>query len=402
MNKIKSIFSTIAIVICSYFKGLRKVDLNKVKKGSILIPYANIFGDIVLLLDCIDEFDKLYPKDKGYDVTFICRPSIKKFILSIYPDCKLKLVTVDWAKFTRDYSYYKEVVEQYVDVYEKVIVPYDHTATNDFFVRSIYAKEKITQDYDIPHKKYGLTYLVGRNTYTQMITVNKNISVLERQRILINTLGNKDFKSRMPYIKPLEVEKISVPDSYIVLAPTASYPPKRWELTKFAATADYFVDKYGCKVCICGGNEEPDIFCKMADIVKHPEMLVDCVNRTNFAQWAELMRGAKIAICNDSASYHLAAAVRTPAVCIAGDFACVNAPLYEPDIIEEYDRVPTVVYRKMPCEGCRYIGYHYGYSNKQCLDEIKKGNAILCVQMIGFDEVIAECEKLISKYNVDF
>lgn len=402
MNKIKTIISEILIVLLSYFRGKRKKNIGRVKKKTVLIPYANIFGDIVLFLDCIDEFEKIYPKEKGYDVRFICRPEIKKFLLTVHPGCTLRIETVDWTKFARDYSYYNKIIKKYNEVYDIVIVPYDHTVTNDFFVRSIRAREKISQDYDIPHNKKALQYILGCGTYTRMITVNKNISVLERQRILINQLGNTGFRSHMPYIRPLKCEPINVPAVYALICPTASYPPKRWPIEKFAEAADYLIDKYGCKICICAGNEEPDIFEKISSLVKHKSELKDYVSKTSFAQWAELIRGARIALCNDSAAYHLAAAVRTPAVCIAGDFACVNAPLYEPDIINSEDRIPLVLYKKMPCEGCRYIGYRYGYGNEECTSEMKKGNSLECIQNITAKEVIDGLESQIKKYNIQF
>lgn len=400
MEEIKTIISEACIVLSSYIKGKRKIIGNIEAEKTILIPYANIFGDIVLLLDCIDEFDKLYPANEGYSVKFICRPAVKKFLLAVYPECTLDIEVVDWYKFSRDYGYYKKVINKYSGLYEKVIVPYDHTVTNDFFVRSVMAKEKITQEYNISHKKTALEYILSKGTYNRLITVDKNISVLKRQKVLVNELGNKSFKSHMPYIKSHAEGCIDTPELYAVICPTASYPPKSWGIDNFAAIADYLVEHYGIKICVCGGNEEPDVFDKLKLKVIHKNALVDYVDKTSFSQWIELMRGAKLAICNDSASYHLAAAVRTPAICVAGDFACVNAPYYEPDVVIPEDRVPTVLYKKMPCEGCRYVGYRYGYGNPECTRLIKNGDKLFCVKEISVQQMIDAIKENVERYKL--
>lgn len=402
VDKIKTIINEILIVLYSLIMGDKKTSEDNLQEKIILIPYANIFGDVVLLLDCIEEFEHLYPASEGYKVVFVCRPAIKKFLLTIYPQCTLNNEVVDWTRFARDFKYYLDVLHVYDACYEKVIVPYDHTVTNDLFVRSVRAKEKITQDYDISHNEKALSYILGKNVYSKMITVDKNISVLKRQRVLINELGNKTFKSRIPYIKPLKAKQMALPKVYAVICPTASYPPKCWPIDRFAKVADYLSEKYNCSVCVCGGNENPGIFEKISALTNDNTVLIDMLDKTDFAQWAELMRGARIALCNDSASYHLAAAVRTPAVCVAGDFACVNAPLYDPDIISANDKVPIVLYNKMPCEGCRYIGYRYGYGNDKCTEMIKNQGILKCVYDIDLSEVLGAIDMQIEKYHIDF
>lgn len=399
-GKIKKIINIICVVLHSLLIGNKMSCKIETDKKIILIPYANIFGDIVLFLDCIDEFSRIFPASEGYKVVLVCRPAIKKFLQTIYPHCDLCIETVEWGRFTRDYNYFLDVIKKYNENYEKVIVPYDHTVTNDIFVRCINAKEKITQEYEITHNRHSLSYLLGKGIYTKVITVDKNISVLKRQRILINELGNTSFVSRIPYISKLTCKEIEMPDYYAVICPTASYPPKSWPIDRFAKVADYIYESFGCPVCVCGGSENPSVFEKLKSKVNKSTVLIDMVDKTDFTQWTELLRGARLAVCNDSASYHLAAAVRTAAICIAGDFACVNAPYYDSDIVGPSDKVPVVLYNKMPCEGCRYIGYKYGYGNKSCEKEIKEKSLLKCVDEISTNRVISSINALNKKYEL--
>ena len=400
ITKIKKLINETFVVLYSLLIGNKNTPKNETDEKIILIPYANIFGDIVLFLDCIDEFNRIFPVSEGYKVVFVCRPAIKKFLQTIYPQCDLYIETVDWTRFTREYKYFLEVIKKYNDNYEKVIVPYDHTVTNDIFVRCINAKEKITQDYEIPHNRHALSYILGKGIYTKMITVDKNISVLKRQRVLINELGDISFESRIPYIPKLDCKELELPDYYAVICPTASYLPKSWPIDRFAQVADYIYETFNCPICICGGNENPGIFEQLNSKVNESTVLIDMIAKTNFAQWTELMRGARLAVCNDSASYHLSAAVRTASICIAGDFACVNAPNYDPDIVSDLDKIPVVLYNKMSCEGCRYIGYQYGYGNSSCKKEIKERSLLKCVDEISTDRVIDSINTLNNKYEL--
>ncbi len=62
---------------------------------------------------------ELYHKQRGYGVTMICLPSIKKFLTDVasIPD-SLNIETVDFKEFVNNYQYFKEVVGQYREYVE--------------------------------------------------------------------------------------------------------------------------------------------------------------------------------------------------------------------------------------------------------------------------------------------
>ena len=402
-EKIITLSNVAAILAESFIRGILKCKRIKTDSQEILIAYSNVVGDSIAFLDVINEFDKMYPKSQGYDVKFLCRPVTKKLYNDVFPECTLNIVPIDWTKFTRSYRYYCSVIRRFGGVYSKVIVPYAHTRTNDIFIRSVKAKDKITQEYDIKKKKVAIEAIIYKYIYTDIQWISENLSVLITQRMFIQYLGNKSFKSHLPKIDLIPNVQLKKPaGKYIIIGPTSNLESKRWPLDRFAQLADYLIEKYDCPICICGGNEEPYMFDRFSKMVKHQKLLMDYVCKTDFKQWIELFRSAELVICNDSANYHVASAVRTAVVCIAGDFANVNVPLYDPDVKDEKGYAPILLYKNMPCHGCIYKGYEPGFKNAQCNAEIKNGNSMLCVQNITLTKVIESAEKMIEKFNINF
>lgn len=398
LQKLRMMLNVFGVLAESFIRGKRKCKGLNTDSKVILIAYSNVIGDSICFMDIANEFDKLYPKADGYDVRFLCRPAIKKLYEDVFPECTLNLVAIDWVKFSRNYGYYRSVLKQYDGVYDKVIVPYAHTRTNDLFCRSVKAREKIAQEYDMQKKKAAAEAFIYKDVYTDIQWIGEKLSILESQRMLIQHLGNKNFKSRFPKINPIFNVKLDIPqEKYIILGPTSNLESKRWPLDRFAQLADWLVEKFSCPICICGGSEEPNIFARFAKMVKHKDRLVDYACKTDFKQWMELFRNAKMVICNDSANYHVASAVRTPVIGIAGDFANVNVPLYEPDVKDENGYAAILLYNDMPCHGCIYKGYEPGFGNALCNSGIDKGCSMLCVQQISLEQVknaVCRIEKL--------
>ena len=46
----------------------------------VLLVFQQVFGDSIILLPALEGYMELFHKRKGYDVTMICLPSIKKFL----------------------------------------------------------------------------------------------------------------------------------------------------------------------------------------------------------------------------------------------------------------------------------------------------------------------------------
>jgi ADP-heptose:LPS heptosyltransferase len=109
-------------------------------------------------------------------------------------------------------------------------------------------------------------------------------------------------------------EFFSLHGPYMLLIPgsSADHPEKRWPLDRFAEIAGWVADA-GVTPVVVGAKAEGDIG---AQIVKLEPRARNIVGRTDLFQLATLAERAVIAVGGDTGPMHLAAAARTPGVCL--------------------------------------------------------------------------------------
>lgn len=101
--------------------------------------------------------------------------------------------------------------------------------------------------------------------------------------------------------------------AYAVIHPGAVMATKRWEPGRFAAVAQTLI-KRGLTIVVTAGPGEEIIASEVARQIDESVILLSLT----IPQLAELIRGAKLYIGNDSGPMHLAAAVGTPIVAAWG------------------------------------------------------------------------------------
>ena len=119
---------------------------NKIRKKPrnkrVLLIFQQVFGDSIILLPALEGYMELYHKQRGYGVTMICLPSIKKFLTDVasIPD-SLNIETVDFKKFVNNYKYFKEIVGQYRE-YAEISIVMGSSLSAELFSTTICAKER--------------------------------------------------------------------------------------------------------------------------------------------------------------------------------------------------------------------------------------------------------------------
>lgn len=101
---------------------------------------------------------------------------------------------------------------------------------------------------------------------------------------------------------------------YALLIPgsSAEHPEKRWPVERFVKIAAWLADG-GITPVVLGGKDEGDIG---SQIIRKEPRAKNLVGRTDLFQLATLAQRAEIAIGGDTGPMHLAAAARTPGVCL--------------------------------------------------------------------------------------
>lgn len=362
---------------------------------NVLIVFQQIFGDSVILQSVLAEYVKLFPKEEGYSIKLLLRPSVLKFMKTnlVLPD-ELWYEEVDFKRFLEDYSYYGTIVKKYKNTASTLIVP-GTSLSAEIFSTANNAERRVglvrCKDITKPYI-YKLFYNLA---YTERVRPNKNDMMLQRHRLLVHYLGDKTYKVKLP--TAVQHERKVEDSSYVVMCPGSSKMEKCWPIQRFAEVADYIVDHYNMKIHLCGGTEEAHFEEELMPLVQHKDKLISHIGKTTFADWSSIVEYAELVIGNDSATMHLAVAHRRKAICIAGAYDKYQFFPYKVDELDERDRLPITVLKDMPCEYCRTIGYDAGYGNKECAQRIKSNQCALCIEKISTAEVIDKVDELMRK-----
>jgi heptosyltransferase-2 len=155
---------------------------------------------------------------------------------------------------------------------------------------------------------------------------------------------------------------------YGVLIPGARWPNKRWTVEGFAAIGRWLRDEMGAKPVLAGDAGERERCDAVANAMGGGALQL--AGETDLRQLAALLKGALVAVGNDSGPGHIAAAVGTPLVALFG-------PTSEIFGFRPYGRRSRVVSHDLSCRPC---SVHGGESCRRgtrvCLDEIDAAEVI--------------------------
>ncbi len=347
----------------------------------VLVVLQQVFGDAIVISGSLKEYPKIFA---GYDVVFVARPSVIKFLKAVMPSAdELHFEAVDFKRFIEDYGYYREISGKFRGSAEILIVPVS-TPSAEIFSCANDSPRKIASVRPTDIKSSLLMSALAKYSYTEKIRPDKNEMTLQRHRQLINYLGDKDFRARLPRLK--SEPKIITEEHYCVVCAGASKSERWWPVERFAEIIAFINEEYNMNVHLCGGQDESEIGARLQAIVKYPERVINHIGRTNFAEWSSIVQHSDLVVANDSATAHMAAAHRVKTVCIIGVYEFVIFP-YKVDVLDEGDRLPLCVYRDMPCEYCRDKGYFAGSLNAECQTRINEGKCALCIDAVTVEDV---------------
>lgn len=186
-------------------------------------------------------------------------------------------------------------------------------------VRGLQAETKITQDFAQRQSRFWKNSFTHLAPYTGDHVVERNLSVLR-------PLGINDFytDTTMSY-RPehwetmrARLDALEVGEHYVVIQPTARQLFKCWDDDKFAQVIDALHAR-GYEVVLTSGPGADDLAC-VNNIARQCQTapVTELAGKTSFPQLAALIDRAALFIGVDSAPMHIAAAVKTPIICLFG------------------------------------------------------------------------------------
>jgi len=160
---------------------------------------------------------------------------------------------------------------------------------------------------------------------------------------------------------------------YAVIHPAALMETKRWDARKFADLARALQGQGLSVVLTCGPGEESTV-AEVSKDVPSPQILLGL----GIPELADLLRGAKLYVGNDSGPMHLAAAVGTPIIALWGSS---DSRRWRPWSAEH-----ALVQNPFECNPCP------GY---RCL----VAPTPLCIESVTVEQAIMAAEQLLKNHD---
>lgn len=127
------------------------------------------------------------------------------------------------------------------------------------------------------------------------------------------------------------------------LAPGAAYgPAKQWPPDRFAAVADYLIDKFGAFCVILGGAPDQQAARAVMAAMNYPAL--NLTGQTGLRQALALLSHLQLLVTNDSGLMHAAAALWIPVVAIFGSTNPATTGPFTP--------LATVIRHPQECSPC--------------------------------------------------
>jgi lipopolysaccharide heptosyltransferase II len=199
----------------------------------------------------------------------------------------------------------------------------------------------------------------------------RNLSLLFKD--LNEESFDKDLRLFAPDNSNISNKIKNLPENYVVIAPGSAWKTKQWHWQGFMKTAEYCIKK-GLHVILIGGKDDVSICRK----IKTKVDVIDLSGKIQIPDTLYVMKNAKLLVCNDSMSLHMASAFKTPTVTVFcatspkfgfGPWQNLNARIVEDETLE--------------CKPCRPHG-----SNK-CPNNTEK-----CMN-VSAKKVIEACKELL-------
>jgi ADP-heptose:LPS heptosyltransferase len=344
----------------------RKVDQQK----SLALIRLDAIGDFVIWLDAARHFRKIYPDAR---ITLIANDSwvelAKRFnfwdeIIPVNTQLLFRSLRYRWRTLRQIRGQGFDIAIQ--PTYSRVF------ATGDSIIRATAASTRIGWDGDTanisPRDKR-----VSDRWYTRLLPAQQGIvPELQRNAHFIQHLTGNAIPVQIPTIPAMRGANPKLPSPYCILFPGASWSGKRWSAENFISLGLLIQTELRLSIIICGSIEEMSLCTTIAAGIQGAHNLA---GQTDLVQLTEIIRAANLLVSNDTSAAHIAAAVRTPCVCILGGGHYGRFMPYPESLPSK--QTPRVAVHKMPCFYC----------NWRCNQNHAEGAAVPCIANVTVMQV---------------
>ena len=338
----------------------------------VLLIRQDAIGDFVMWLDTAKEYRKLYPPEK-YKIILVGNKIWCSLAAALpYWD---RVIPVNVRQFKTFPRYRWNLLRKIQNLGVQIAI--QPTFSREFYhgdslVRASNALQKVSSVGDMSNRNW-LKKTISDGWHTELIpTSTKMMTELERNAEFFQGLSAKPYQANYPKLKfPRTTTRNWEKREYYVLFPGVSTALRQWPVECFAEIADRIYNQTGLTGILDGvPSEKP-----LAESIQS-------ISRASL-EWAgtlldelpQLLKYTKFLVSGETSAVYIAAAVKTPVICVLGG-AYFGRFLPYPELAGQEIVLETVSY-PMSCYGC----------NAKCVYPLQTNEPAPCVSNISVDAV---------------
>jgi heptosyltransferase-2 len=272
----------------------------------ILLVQLSFLGDTILSTPVIAGLKQIYPKS---EITVLTTP-VSSALVENDPFVDEVIVYDKRKKDKGILNFFKKAGLIKTKNFDKVYSLHRSHRTSALIFLT-----RIPQKIGFKDAKLSFLYTEQRDKKFDGHAAIRNLS------LLFNDLPEDSFDKNLRLFEP-EFQKLSSgvkknPKEYIVMAPGSAWKTKQWHWQGYLKVAEYYI-KQGKNIILIGGKEDMEICNK----IKEKANVIDFSGRIALSDTLYIMKQAKLLVCNDSMSLHMASAFKIPCVTIF----CATSP----------------------------------------------------------------------------
>lgn len=357
----------------------------------VLVIKSDKIGDFVVWLDSALEYRKCFPNE-----SFILLADASWSKLATRIGWWDEVWPLDFKRFGNDIPYRIRTLHCIRRRrFAHVITTGRSFRYMDTIVRFSGAPERIGTDGNEALIQLGKEISISNRWFTRVLplTPRRATTALELNLAFAIGLG---ARSRQPHL-PCLPEHLTMANysriplgRYVILVPGAAWPGRRWPLACFARIAQLITDNYMFKIVLCGSPSEQHLGDEMERLISNSmrRPFLNLIGQTDLAELISLLKGAKAVVTNETGTLHLAAAVGTKAICIAGGGDFGHLVPYPNNVITGNRPLPLTVFKRMACYGCGW----------RCHYKVPPQTPKPCIEGVSVKAVWSGFRYMIEKY----
>ena len=338
----------------------------------VLLIRQDAIGDFVMWLDTAKEYRKLYPPEK-YKIILVGNKIWCSLAVALpYWD---RVIPVNVRQFKTFSRYRWNLLRKIQNLGVQIAI--QPTFSREFYhgdslVRASNALQKVSSVGDMSNRNW-LKKTISDGWHTELIpTSTKMMTELERNAEFFQGFSAKPYQANYPKLKlPRTTTRNWGKREYYVLFPGVSTALRQWPVECFAEIADRIYNETGLVGILDGAPSEKPL-----------AESIQSISRASL-EWAgtlldelpQLLKYSKFVVSGETSAVYIAAAVKTPVICVLGG-AYFGRFLPYPELAGQEIVLETVSY-PMSCYGC----------NAKCVYPLQINEPPPCVSNISVDAV---------------